>query len=121
MTLTPGDMVQRREIATVDWAALFAMYSTAAVGKLVIDTEGHDCQLVLGFPFARVRPNVIAFEAHACDLRDDGGALANGSHAPALPSTRQRTHAILEAHGYRQIEHGSSESGAADAVYALVP
>lgn len=58
--------LQVLEVNATDWTSILQRHAqssnSAAVGLLLLDTEGYDCRLVLDFPWQSVRPNIVVFE-----------------------------------------------------------
>jgi hypothetical protein len=90
---------------------LLDTYGVEALGMLVLDAEGHDCALLLAFPFHRVRPRFVQFERGHCD--GPFSAYRPGHSSPIY----DRTVALLRAHGYE--EAMPNEASPHDAFFAL--
>jgi hypothetical protein len=91
--------VVARSVAAFGWAALLQAHGARAVGQLVLDAEGFDCELVRAYPFGAgggaLRPRVVQFEHKHCD----GAFSAGGGARPNFDATV----ALLRTHGYRSV------------------
>jgi hypothetical protein len=58
----PARVLEVREIPCQTLAWLLDKHTVKAVDLLVIDAEGHDCEILKTVPFDRLKPSIIRFE-----------------------------------------------------------
>lgn len=58
--------IAEHDVPSSTWDTVLDAHSTTAVGFLVIDAEGFDCELLAAFPFRRLRPSAILLEKNHC-------------------------------------------------------
>lgn len=97
-------------VPALDWKSLLGRHKDGAfvaVGTLIIDAEGLDCELLLDYPWGFGRPQVIIFEHKHCDGMNNRSANAHWTidtktgeiKGPPRPKF-QRVLYVLRAYGY---------------------
>ena len=62
-SLDGPNLISAHPVASTDWSTLLETHgATQSVGLVLIDAEGQDCDLVLSFPFHRLKPDAVVFE-----------------------------------------------------------
>lgn len=83
------DLVDGIEVPALTFTGLIERYDISDIDLLVTDAEGYDATLLVGFPFAKIRPRYITFE-----FKHSDGVFTIGRRFAALLI-------LLEDNGYR--------------------
>ncbi len=66
----PDTAIRAEEVETITWTQMWQEFGPRRCDLLVLDTEGHDMNLLRAADLARHRPRLILFE-HACNPLDE--------------------------------------------------
>jgi len=84
-----GKYIERMKVKTISIAGLIERFEITDLDLLFTDTEGHDADILLSFPFNKIKPRRILFE-----FKHSDGTFHIGRKLGNLIT-------ILESHGYR--------------------
>lgn len=84
-----AERLVRAEVPSLTFESLCRKHAVCEIDLLLIDTEGHDWEIVCGIDLERRRPRLLIFEHF---------------HLPARESMARRAH--LSRHGYEVLEEG---------------